>query len=148
MTVVGGPSAAPAPRRGDAKYALALAVPLDGVQVDRLREGIALDEGVATLGGLRPMTTVEVARLTDLLRPRAAGPALVSGDTPQGWKRQLRRMFGAVGAPVSSWSRSDRSGPHRWPAQRLYPSRSRPPRCVARGLAPADRDRRGRHSPR
>jgi 23S rRNA pseudouridine2605 synthase len=83
------------------EYAIALSVPLDGDQVARLQAGIALDEGLATLGSLRSMTSVEVARLGDLLRP-PADPDLVwyRATLTQGWKRQLRRMFGAVGAPV------------------------------------------------
>jgi 23S rRNA pseudouridine2605 synthase len=83
------------------EYALALAAPLDGEQVDRLRAGIALEEGLATLHGLRPMTAVETTRLSSLLRPTP--PVDVHwyrATLTQGWKRQLRRMFGAVGAPV------------------------------------------------
>jgi 23S rRNA pseudouridine2605 synthase len=90
------------PRHGvEREYALGLAAPLGGEQVDLLRAGIELDEGLATLGGLRPMTDVETARLVDLLRA-APPPDLVwyRVTLTQGWKRQLRRMFGAVGAPV------------------------------------------------
>ncbi len=90
------------PRHGvEREYALALTAPLDGEQVDRLRAGIDLDEGQATLHGLRPMTPVEVAKLATLLRPTP--PVDVHwyrATLTQGWKRQLRRMFGAVGAPV------------------------------------------------
>lgn len=90
------------PRHGvEREYALALAAPLDGEQVDRLRAGIDLDEGQATLGGLRPMTEVEVSKLSMLLRPTPPPDLLWYRATlTQGWKRQLRRMFGAVGAPV------------------------------------------------
>jgi 16S rRNA U516 pseudouridylate synthase RsuA-like enzyme len=44
---------------------------------------------------------VETARLVDLLRP-APPPDLFwyRATLTQGWKRQLRRMFGVVGAPV------------------------------------------------
>lgn len=90
------------PRHGvEREYALALSMPLDGDQVDRLRAGIELDEGVATLGGLRPMTDVETSRLAALLQP-APPPDLLwyRATLTQGWKRQLRRMFGAVEAPV------------------------------------------------
>jgi hypothetical protein len=47
------------------------------------------------------MTAIEASRLGDLLRP-APSPDLVwyRATLTQGWKRQLRRMFGAVGAPV------------------------------------------------
>lgn len=90
------------PRHGvEREYALALAVPLEPAQVERLQAGIPLEEGLATLGHLRAMTAVETARLADLLRP-APDRALVwyRATLAQGWKRQLRRMFGAVGAPV------------------------------------------------
>jgi 23S rRNA pseudouridine2605 synthase len=90
------------PRHGvEREYALALAAPLDGEQVDRLRAGIELDEGVASLHGLRPMTPVETARLAALLHPTPSVDLLWYRATlTQGLKRQLRRMFGAVGAPV------------------------------------------------
>jgi pseudouridine synthase len=90
------------PRHGvEREYALALSAPLDGEQVDRLRAGITLDEGHATLAGLRPMTLVEAARLAGLLRPAPpTGLVWYRATLTQGWKRQLRRMFGAVGAPI------------------------------------------------
>jgi 23S rRNA pseudouridine2605 synthase len=90
------------PRHGvEREYALALGMPLDGDQVDRLRAGIELDEGMATLGGLRPMTDIETSKLAALLQP-ASPPDLLwyRATLTQGWKRQLRRMFGAVEAPV------------------------------------------------
>ena len=51
--------------------------------------------------GLRPMTAIEVERLGGAARGRPP-PDLVwyRATLTQGWKRQLRRMFGAVGAPV------------------------------------------------
>jgi 23S rRNA pseudouridine2605 synthase len=90
------------PRHGvEREYAVGLARPLDADQVDRLRDGIALDEGLAQVGGLRSMTAVETERLSDLLRPPPPPDLLWYRATlTQGWKRQLRRMFGAVGAPV------------------------------------------------
>jgi 23S rRNA pseudouridine2605 synthase len=90
------------PRHGvEREYAIALGAALDGAQVDALRAGIPLDEGLATLGGLRPMTAIETQRLAELLRP-SPPPDLVwyRATLTQGWKRQLRRMFGAVGAPM------------------------------------------------
>jgi 23S rRNA pseudouridine2605 synthase len=101
------------PRHGvEREYALGLGAPLDRAQVDALRAGIALEEGLGTLDGLRPMTGVEVGRLEALLRP--APPRLVwyRATLTQGWKRQLRRMFGAVGAPVQRLARV-RIGPVR-----------------------------------
>lgn len=89
------------PRHGvEREYALGLVAPLDATQVDRLRAGIELDEGLATLGNLRPMTPFEVTRLAELLRPTPPDLVWYRATLTQGWKRQLRRMFGAVGAPV------------------------------------------------
>jgi len=89
------------PRHGvEREYAIGLERPLGDDQVDALRAGIPLDEGLARLAGLRPMTDIEIRRLIGLLQPTS--PALVWYRTmlTQGWKRQLRRMFGAIGAPV------------------------------------------------
>jgi len=90
------------PRHGvEREYALGLDRPLTPDQAEMLREGIDLDEGRATLHGLRPMTAVEADRLADLLRPTPPDHLTWYRATlTQGWKRQLRRMFGAVGAPV------------------------------------------------
>jgi 16S rRNA U516 pseudouridylate synthase RsuA-like enzyme len=47
------------------------------------------------------MTAIEVERLESLVRPAAApGLAWYRATLRQGWKRQLRRMFGAVEAPI------------------------------------------------
>jgi 23S rRNA pseudouridine2605 synthase len=89
------------PRNGvEREYALGLDRPLERDQVDALQHGIRLDEGLATLGGPRPMTSVEVQRLLGLMRPRPLELVWYRATLTQGWKRQLRRMFGAVGAPV------------------------------------------------
>jgi 23S rRNA pseudouridine2605 synthase len=90
------------PRHGvEREYAIALERELDHDQVDALRAGIPLDEGRATLSGLRRMTAIEVQRLEALIRPAPPELAWYRATLTQGWKRQLRRMFGAVGAPVS-----------------------------------------------
>lgn len=91
------------PRYGvEREYALALEQPLDEGQLRELRRGIRLDEGLATLGNLRPMTDRDTERLGSLLRPRPAdGLVWYRATLTQGWKRQLRRMFGAVGSPVA-----------------------------------------------
>ncbi len=82
------------------EYALGLRTALDGDQVTALRAGIALEEGLAEVTNLRAMSDFEATRLLELIRP--APPALhwYRATLAQGWKRQLRRMFGAVGAPV------------------------------------------------
>jgi 23S rRNA pseudouridine2605 synthase len=89
------------PRFGvEREYAMGLRTPLDGPQVKTLKAGIELEDGMAGLTGLRTMTGIEVERLSALLRPEAVGLTWYRATLAQGWKRQLRRMFGAVGAPV------------------------------------------------
>jgi hypothetical protein len=47
------------------------------------------------------MTEIEIERLEDLLSPPAAdGLVWYRTTLRQGWKRQLRRVFGAVEAPI------------------------------------------------
>lgn len=84
------------------EYAVALASPLDHAQAKALRDGIPLEEGLATLDApLRPATGTETRRLVELLNP-APGPGFTwyRATLAQGWKRQIRRMFAAVGAPI------------------------------------------------
>jgi 23S rRNA pseudouridine2605 synthase len=89
------------PRHGvEREYALGLRAPLTGDQAAALRAGIALDEGLATLTGLRATTDLETRRLVDLMKPPPGQLTWYRAVLAQGWKRQLRRMFGAVGAPV------------------------------------------------
>jgi 23S rRNA pseudouridine2605 synthase len=101
------------PRHGvEREYAIGLGSPLDRSQVERLQAGIPLEEGLARVGGLRATTDVETARLVDLLRPVPPELVWYRATLTQGWKRQLRRMFGAVGAPVHRLARV-RIGPVR-----------------------------------
>jgi 23S rRNA pseudouridine2605 synthase len=91
------------PRFGvEREYAVALAAPLTGDQARVLNEGIRLDEGLARLAG--PLRTA-ARRDTDALAatldpPPAPGLAWYRATLTQGWKRQLRRMFGAIDAPI------------------------------------------------
>ena len=81
------------------EYAVGLRRPMRVAEIDALNDGIKLDEGLATLVGLRQATRVEAARLEDPLDPRPP-LAWYRAVLTQGWKRQLRRMFAATGAPV------------------------------------------------
>jgi 16S rRNA U516 pseudouridylate synthase RsuA-like enzyme len=73
---------------------------MDGDQRAALDAGIPLDEGLATLFHLRQMTEIEQQRLVDLLDPTPGPLHWYRATLRQGWKRQLRRMFAAVGAPI------------------------------------------------
>jgi len=82
------------------EYAIGLPIPLTEEQVSRLRMGIPLEEGVAFAHHLRAATSVETGRLVALLDPEPAPLAWYRAALRQGWKRQLRRMFAAVNAPI------------------------------------------------
>ncbi len=89
------------PRHGiEREYAIGLRAPLTAEQVASLTAGIQLDEGLATLTGLRATTEIETRRLIELILPPPANLTWYRAILAQGWKRQLRRMFGVVGAPV------------------------------------------------
>ena len=91
------------PRFGvEREYAVALTAPLTPEQARLLNAGIRLEEGLARLAApLRATTSVENRGLAATLDP-APDPAYVwyRATLAQGWKRQLRRMFGAVEAPI------------------------------------------------
>jgi 23S rRNA pseudouridine2605 synthase len=90
------------PRYGvEREYAVAIARPLTREQAEWLEGGVQLTEGIATVSGLRGQTHTEDRRLVDLLEPPPDEHLTWLRVTiHQGWKRQLRRMFGEVGAPV------------------------------------------------
>jgi len=89
------------PRYGvEREYAIGLRGPLDREQVDRLRAGIELEEGLATLAKLRSINEVDLARFVTLLDPPPPPLAWYRATLTQGWKRQLRRMFAATGTPI------------------------------------------------
>ena len=89
------------PRHGiEREYAIGLRAPLTAEQVAALQAGIPLDEGLATLTGLRATTETETRRLVELMSPPPGDLVWYRAILAQGWRRQLRRMFGAVGAPV------------------------------------------------
>jgi 23S rRNA pseudouridine2605 synthase len=112
------------PRFGvEREYAVGLRAPLDPDQRRALEAGIALDEGTATLFHLRPMTEVEIDRLVGLLDPSPGDLAWYRATLRQGWKRQLRRMFAAVGAPIERLVRV-RIGPVRIDGLRTGRTRS------------------------
>jgi len=91
------------PRFGvEREYAVALESPLTAEQARALIAGIRLDEGLARLAApLRSASRTETAQLAATLDP-PPDPRYVwyRATLAQGWKRQLRRMFGAVEAPI------------------------------------------------
>jgi 23S rRNA pseudouridine2605 synthase len=112
------------PRFGvEREYAIGVRVPIDGNQRQALEAGIALEEGLATLFHLRAMTGIETQRLVALLDPSPADLYWYRATLRQGWKRQLRRMFGAVGVPIDRLVRV-RIGPVR--IDGLHSGRTRP----------------------
>jgi len=90
------------PRHGvEREYAVGLARPLTREQATALEQGVELAEGIATVSALRGQTRTEDQRLADILDPMPDRRLTwVRVTIHQGWKRQLRRMFGGVGAPV------------------------------------------------
>ena len=122
------------PRHGvEREYAIGLGAPLTAEQVAALRSGIPLEEGLATLRGLRPATELETRRLVSTLQPDPGALVWYRATLAQGWKRQLRRMFGAVNVPIQRLVRV-RIGPVR--IDELPSGRSRRLRAPeVRGLA-------------
>ncbi len=89
------------PRHGvEREYAVAVAVPLDGRQRASLAAGIPMAEGIARLVSLRPATRTETALLAALVDLPRSGLTWYRVVLAHGWKRQIRRMLSAVGAPV------------------------------------------------
>ena len=91
------------PRFGvEREYAVALAQPLNGDQARALNVGIRLDEGMGRLAApIHAGTPQQIRELAATLDP-PPDPSLAwyRAVLAQGWKRQLRRMFGAVDAPI------------------------------------------------
>jgi 23S rRNA pseudouridine2605 synthase len=90
------------PRFGvEREYAVGTTAPLDQRQFAALGHGVELDEGMARLAQpLRLATALETRRLAELVDPPPVHLTWYRAVLAQGWKRQLRRMFGAVGMPI------------------------------------------------
>ena len=128
------------PRFGvEREYAVALERQLTPDQVRTLNAGIRLDEGLARLAQpLRPRPGRRPASSPQTIDPRP-DPALAwyRATLAQGWKRQLRRMFGAVDAPIARLVRV-RLGPG---LARRPPDRTCPPVEESRDSRPGRRHR-------
>ena len=83
------------------EYAVGLERPLDAQQTDDLERGVQLSEGLATLSNLRVATSADVRLLGQLIGRDAYQLTWYRVTLRQGMKRQIRRMFSAVEAPVA-----------------------------------------------
>jgi cytidylate kinase len=93
------------PRHGvEREYAVALEQPLTAEQRDLLARGVRLEEGTARLVSLRPATSAETRNL-ERFGGVVRGYSWYHVTLGQGMKRQIRRMFAAVDAPVRRLAR-------------------------------------------
>jgi 23S rRNA pseudouridine2605 synthase len=95
------------------EYAVGMSAWLSNEQRRALDAGVDLDEGRAAFAHpIRPASAPETEELVRVLGPSAAELAWYRVVLRQGWKRQVRRMFGSVGAPIARLVRV-RIGPAR-----------------------------------
>jgi 23S rRNA pseudouridine2605 synthase len=89
------------PRYGvEREYLVGVDRALSKLQKAGLREGIELEEGVARIDHLDDTTPAQVRDVMAVLEPPYPELRWYRVVLAQGWKRQIRRMFEAVGAPV------------------------------------------------
>jgi len=89
------------PRYGvEREYMVGLDRAVSKLQKAALRTGIELEEGVARIDHLDDTTPAQVRNLTAVLEPPHPEYRWYRVVLAQGWKRQIRRMFEAVGLPV------------------------------------------------
>src|ERR1035437_1152516 len=89
------------PRYGvEREYMVGLDRSVMKVQKAALRNGIEIKEGVARVNHLDDVTPAQVRNLMLLLEPPYPDLRWYRVVLAQGWKRQIRRMFDAVGMPV------------------------------------------------
>ena len=89
------------PRYGvEREYFVGLDRSVTKMQKLALRNGVELEEGLARLDHLDDVTPAQVRNLMLLLEPPYAELRWYRVVLAQGWKRQIRRMFEAVGMPV------------------------------------------------
>jgi 23S rRNA pseudouridine2605 synthase len=89
------------PRHGvEREYMVGLDRSVTKVQRAALNNGIELEEGLARLDRLEDASPAQVRSLLDLLEAPHAELRWYRIVLAQGWKRQIRRMFESIGAPV------------------------------------------------
>jgi 23S rRNA pseudouridine2605 synthase len=89
------------PRYGvEREYMVGVGRSLGREQKAALLMGIELEEGVARLDLLEAATPAQIRNLDFVIQPREEELRWYRVILAQGWKRQIRRMFDAVEAPV------------------------------------------------
>jgi 23S rRNA pseudouridine2605 synthase len=89
------------PRYGvEREYMVGLDRSVTKVQRVALRSGVELEEGIARLDRLEDSTPGQTRTILELLRPPHPELRWYRVVLAQGWKRQIRRMFDSVDAPV------------------------------------------------
>jgi 23S rRNA pseudouridine2605 synthase len=89
------------PRYGvEREYLVGVDRALTKPQKSALRDGIELEEGVARIDHLDDTTPAQVRNVMAVLEPPHPEFRWYRVVLAQGWKRQIRRMFEAVGVPV------------------------------------------------
>jgi 23S rRNA pseudouridine2605 synthase len=89
------------PRYGvEREYLVGLERAISKAQKAALRTGIELEEGLARVDHLDDTTPAQVRNLMAVLEPPYPELRWYRVVLAQGWKRQIRRMFEAVGLPV------------------------------------------------
>jgi 23S rRNA pseudouridine2605 synthase len=82
------------------EYLVGVLRPITREQRDALAAGIELEEGLARLDRMDGVTAAEVHKIAALLNPPYPPLCWYRVVLTQGWKRQIRRMFEIVEAPV------------------------------------------------
>ena len=89
------------PRYGvEREYMVGLERSVTKIQRVALKGGVELEEGVARLDRLEDSTPAQTRAILELLQPPHAELRWYRVVLAQGWKRQIRRMFDSVHAPV------------------------------------------------
>ncbi|MGA2513313.1 MAG: pseudouridine synthase [Candidatus Limnocylindrales bacterium] len=89
------------PRYGvEREYLVGVDRSVTKLQKAALRGGIEIEEGLARIDHLDDATPAQVRDITALLDPPHQELRWYRAVLAQGWKRQIRRMFDAVGMPV------------------------------------------------
>jgi 23S rRNA pseudouridine2605 synthase len=89
------------PRYGvEREYMVGLERSVTKVQRAALREGVELEEGLARVDRMEDATPAQVRNLHQMLELPHPELRWYRVVLAQGWKRQIRRMFDSVGAPV------------------------------------------------